>query len=36
MDLIAASTDPLALDIIGGLIIGYRPEEYRLPEVRLD
>ncbi|NMA92606.1 MAG: DUF362 domain-containing protein [Firmicutes bacterium] len=27
MDLIAASTDPLALDIIGGLIIGYRPEE---------
>ena len=29
MDLIAASTDPLALDIIGGLVIGFQPERYR-------
>lgn len=27
MDLIAASTDPVALDTIGGLIMGYQPEE---------
>ncbi len=27
MDLIAASTDPVALDTIGGLIMGYQPQE---------